>query len=72
MKWTGQSPQVAVDEGLNFVQLKTGALGGLLAVNMDGEVGLAFNGGHMAWAYIKDDAKLYHGMLNHEHIMDKL
>ena len=68
----GQSPQVAVDEGLSFNLLKTGGRGGLLAVNTDREIGIAFNGEFMAWAYIKDDDILYHGMLNNEYLMDKL
>lgn len=63
---------MAVDEGLSFIQLKTGSQGALIAINMDREVGIAFDGGHLAWAYIKDDTKLYHGMIKHEHVIDKL
>ncbi len=52
---TGISPQKACEAGIDFLQQKVGLEAGVIALNQNGEFGLAYNSDHMPVAVMRED-----------------
>jgi beta-aspartyl-peptidase (threonine type) len=55
----GLSPQSAVEAAIEQLETRLGGIGGCVAVNGKGEVGVHFNSNGMAWSLIKDNTIRY-------------
>jgi beta-aspartyl-peptidase (threonine type) len=54
MDMHGGQPQIAIEKALELLHRKVEGFGGVIALNKDGNIGVAFNTPRMARAYMSD------------------
>lgn len=62
MQTTGISVQRAVEDGLKEMKDRTGGCGGCIAIDVNGETGVAFSTQRMVWACVDGSGKMRSGI----------
>ena len=68
---SGASPQVAVQQAVDYMHQKVEGTGGAVALNTNGDVGIYFNTQGMSWAVAQHDQVQY-GIYREDNKITKL